>query len=400
MSGQIAPHGARLDLSGLEIVDNHCHGLVVEQVLASEPASFETRLTILAQAYLTSNGQDPDTWRSIESMVEDNVYSIVVRRMLAGFLGSAEEPAALARARDDALRADPVGYLRRLLDDAGVSALVADEGYTYQPVAGADLAALVGRPVHRVARIESFIDQCTRDASFDDFDTFADAVEARLEEAAADPATIALKSIVAYRTGLDIGEPDLATARDGFQRWRRSGFHDERVHAKAVRDALVHRAMAVVERHGIALHIHCGDGDADVVFQHSRPQDLYPFLTRHRRRPIVLMHAGHPWSEEAAYLASILPHVFVDLSVLVPWTSVNIPSYLTSMLGMAPSRKLLYSSDQVYEPELFWIPALLARRGLERSLAGLVDSGDLTAAQATAIAAGILAGNCRRLHGI
>ncbi len=204
---------------------------------------------------------------------------------------------------------------------------------------------------------------CKLEGSLERFDGFAEAVEARLEEAARDPATIALKSIIAYRTGLDIAEPDEAAARAGFERWRASGWVDDRVHAKAVRDALLHRAMAVVERHGLALHVHCGDGDPDVVFQHSRPQDLYPFLTRYRNRPIVLMHAGHPWSEEAAYLASILPHVFVDLSVLVPWASVHIPAYLTSMLGMTPSRKLLYSSDQVYEPELFWIPARMARRG-------------------------------------
>ncbi len=392
--------GAELGLDELEILDNHCHGLVVEQVLASDPASFEARLTITGQAYLTSNGQDPDTWRAIESLVEDNVYSVVVRRLLAEYLGCAAEAAALATARDEALRADPVGYLRRLLDDARITALVADEGYTYQPVAGEQLAALVGRPVHRVARIESFIDECKTDDSLGDFDAFADAVESRLDGAAADPATIALKSIIAYRTGLDVASPDAGAARVGFTRWRASGFRDDRVHAKAVRDALLHRAGAVVERHGIALHIHCGDGDADIVFQHSRPQDLYPFLTTYRRRPIVLMHAGHPWSEEAAYIASILPHVYIDLSVLVPWASVNISAYLTSMLGMAPSRKLLYSSDQVYEPELFWIPARLARSALARSLGALVEAGDLDVEHARAIAAGILAGNCRRVHGI
>lgn len=396
----MATPGTPLSLEGLEIVDNHCHGLVVDQVLASDPATFEARLTITGQAYLTSNGTDPDTWRTIGELVEDNVYSIVVRRMLAARLGCADEHAALLAARDSALRADPVGYLRSLLDEAGIVGLVADEGYTYQPVAGADLEALVGRPVHRVARIESFVDECKGDDSLEDFDSFAEAVEARLEKAAADPSTIAVKSIVAYRTGLDVGDPDLDAARRGFVAWRSSGFVDDRTHAKAVRDELLHRAMQVVERHGIALHIHVGDGDADVVFQHARPQDLYPFLTRYRRRPIVLMHAGHPWSEEAAYLASILPHVYVDLSVLVPWASVNIPAYLTSMLGMTPSRKLLYSSDQVYEPELFWIPALFARRFLGRSLGELVAAGDLTSAEARSVAAGVLAENCRRVHGI
>lgn len=389
---------AIVDLAQVAVIDNHCHGLTIEELLRSEPRSLEARLTLAGQAYLTSNGNDAATWRHIESLVADNVYSIVVRRWLSAYLGCGDDAASVVAARDAAMRRDPVAYLRGLLDDAGVVALVADEGYTYMPVAGKDLAALTGRPVHRVARIESFIDELKADETLTHFDDFAGALEHRLEEAAADPETIALKSIIAYRTGLDIADPDPAAARAGFARWRASGWIDDRVFAKAARDQLLHNAMAVVERHGIALHIHVGDGDPDVVFQHARPQDLYPFLTRYRARPIVLMHAGHPWSDEAAYLAAILPHVYVDLSVLVPWASVRIESYLLGMLGTTPSRKLLYSSDQVYEPELFWAPARFARQALERALSALVRNGDLAVAEAQAIGAGILGENCRRVH--
>ncbi len=391
---------ALVDLSRVEIIDNHCHGLEIEALLRSEPESFEARMTLTGQAYLTSNGNDAGTWRHIESLVTDNVYSIIVRRWLSSYLGCDDTPAAVAGARDAALRRDPVGYLRGLLDDAGIVALVADEGYTYLPVAGKDLAVLTARPVHRVARIESFIDELKADDTLTRFDDFAAALEQRLEDAASDPTTIALKSIIAYRTGLDIGEPDVAAARAGFEKWRASAWRDDRGAAKCVRDQLLHNAMAVVERHGIALHIHCGDGDPDVVFQHARPQDLYPFLTRYRARPIVLMHAGHPWSDEAAYLAAILPHVYVDLSVLVPWASVRIESYLSGMLGTTPSRKLLYSSDQVYEPELFWVPARFARQALERCLGALVRNGDLGVEQAQSIGAGILGENCRRVHAL
>lgn len=391
---------ALVDLSKTEVVDNHCHGLVVEELLRSDPASFEARLTLAGQAYLTSNGSEPATWRHIESLVEDNVFSIVSRRWLASYLACSDDPAAVVTARDKVMRADPVAYLRGLLDDQRITALVADEGYTHLPVAGKDLAELTARPVHRVARIESFVDALKLDEDLRDFDQFAGALEARLDEAAADPSTVALKSIVAYRTGLDVGDPDLQGARAGFERWRAGGWVDDRVHAKAARDFLLHRAMAVVERHSIAFHIHCGDGDPDVVFQHAKPQDLYPFLTRYRSRPIVLMHAGHPWSDEAAYLAAILPNVYVDLSVLVPWASVRIESYLTGMLGTTPSRKLLYSSDQVYEPELFWLPARFARQALGRSLSRLVAADDLTLAQAQSIGAGVLGANCRRVHGL
>ena len=390
---------SRVDLSDAEIVDNHCHGMVVDEMLKSGPATFEARLTLTGQAYLTSNQNDRAVWRSIEALVEGNAYSLISRRWLCQFLHCPEDPASLAQARDRVLRADPVGYTRRLLADQKIVELVADEGYTYMPVGGADLERLVAIPVHRVARIESFIDDLIRQ-DLADLDGFADALQQQLEEAAADPRTIALKSVIAYRTGLDITEPAKSEAASAFQRWRAAGWADSRADSKPVRDYLLHLAMPIIERHNIALHIHCGDGDPDVVFEHSRPQDLYGFLRRYDRRPIVLMHAGHPWSEEAAYIAAILPHVYIDLSVLIPWASLDIESYLTRLIGMMPSSKLLYSSDQVYEPELFWLPARFARRALERALSAAADADYLTTAQAESIGRGILAGNTRRVHAL
>ena len=390
---------SRVDLSDAEIVDNHCHGMVVDEMLKSDPATFEARLTLTGQAYLTSNQKDPAVWRSIGALVEGNAYSLISRRWLCQFLHCAEDAAILAQARDRVLRADPVGYTRRLLADQKIVELVADEGYTYMPVGGADLERLVAIPVHRVARIESFIDDLIRQ-DLADLDGFADALQQQLDEAAGDPRTIALKSVIAYRTGLDITEPAKSEAASAFQRWRAAGWADSRADSKPVRDYLLHLAMPIIERHSIALHIHCGDGDPDVVFEHSRPQDLYGFLRRYDRRPIVLMHAGHPWSEEAAYIAAILPHVYIDLSVLIPWASLDIESYLARLIGMMPSSKLLYSSDQVYEPELFWLPARFARRALERALSAAIDADYLTIAQAQSIGRGILAGNTRLVHAL
>ena len=388
-----------VDLSAADIADNHCHGLVVSELLRADPATFEARLTLTGQAYLTSDQDDLAAWRSIEALVGSNAYSLISRRWLCEFLHCAEDPESLARARDSVLRADPVGYTRRLLADQNIVELVADEGYTHMPVGGAELEQLAAIPVHRVARIESFIDDLkTQDLA--NLDHFAEALAQRLDQAVADPRTIALKSVIAYRTGLDITDPTRSEAASAYRRWRAAGWADSRANSKPVRDYLLHLAMPVIERHDIALHIHCGDGDPDVVFARSRPQDLYGFLKRYRRQPIVLMHAGHPWSEEAAYIASILPHVYIDLSVLIPWASLDIESHLTQLIGMMPSSKLLYSSDQVYEPELFWLPARFARRALERALSAAADADYLTLAAAQAIGRGILADNTRRLHGI
>ena len=39
---------------------------------------------------------------------------------------------------------------------------------------------------------------------------------------------------------------------------------------------------------------------------------------RLRQVPLVLLHASYPYTREAGYLASVYPHVYVDLGLAVP----------------------------------------------------------------------------------
>ena len=61
---------------------------------------------------------------------------------------------------------------------------------------------------------------------------------------------------------------------------------------------------------------------------------------------------------------------------------------------------MLYGSDEASEPEVAWFSAHVAREALERVLGTAVERRWLTAAQAAGIGEDVLAGNCRRLHGI
>ena len=94
-------------LADADIADNR--GLVVGELLTADPATFEAWLTRTGQTYLTSNQDDPDVWRSVEVLAENKAFSLISRRWLCEFLRCAEDPASLARARDSAMRADPVG---------------------------------------------------------------------------------------------------------------------------------------------------------------------------------------------------------------------------------------------------------------------------------------------------
>ena len=191
--------------------------------------------------------------------------------------------------------------------------------------------------------------------------------------------------MIAYRTGLDITHPSAADARGAFTRWRQDGFRETRGHAKPVRDRLLERTLEVASATGVPVHIHSGGGDPDSLVPHARPAGLFDLLKRHPQQPVLLIHAGWPWTDEAAFMASILPHVYLDLSIGIPWGSLAIDRLIETALGLAPPSKVLYGSDEASEPEVAWFAAHVAREALERVLATGVERRWLTPAQATGI---------------
>ncbi|HLA92979.1 MAG TPA: hypothetical protein VJO36_05555, partial [Actinomycetota bacterium] len=101
-----------------------------------------------------------------------------------------------------------------------------------------------------------------------------------------------------------------------------------------------------------------------------------------------------------AYIASVLPHVSLELSELIPWGWGQVEWALEMLVGTVPAAKLLYGSDEAGEPEAFWASALLARASLERVLARFVDRDYVSVEQAERLGRLVLAGACRGLHGI
>jgi predicted TIM-barrel fold metal-dependent hydrolase len=389
----------RIDLSGADVVDNHCHPFRSEELLARSPEDFETRLTLMGMCFMSSSGEDAAMWAGIRRLTDHTMYSLIARRWLAERLGCSPTPENIWRARDAAIRSDPPGYIRALLDDQHIAGLVTDNGYPLPAIPFDEFQRAVGGvPVHGVVRIEPLIAELREQAA--DFDALEQALEARLEEAAGSEGTVAFKSIIAYRTGLDVEEVSRDDARRSFKRWRESGWSEARPDAKPVRDRLMEVVAVVAGRRGLALHVHTGDGDPDIDLRHARPSELFPFLRRHLDQPIVLIHGGHPWSHEAAYIAALLPNVYVDLSVLIPWAGSAIERLIADLVATVPMSKLLYGSDEASEPEVLWISARLARRALERVLSDAVDDDYLTFQEAEDAGRGILAGNTSALHGL
>jgi hypothetical protein len=324
--------------------------------------------------------------------------ALTMRRELARLLDVEPEPDALAAARHRAYGTDVAGYLRRLMRDANVHALLCDEGYPQPTLDLEPLRVATGVAIHRVGRIEPWIAEIAPACS--SFAELEDAFIARIEREADDPALVAFKSVIAYRTGLDVTRPTDSEVAAAFTRWTADGRTESRESAKPVRDRLLRRTLEVAGRRDRPVHVHCGGGDPDVVLAHARPTGLFELISDFRDQPIVLIHAGWPWIEEAAFIASIMPGVHLDVSVMVPWASLAIDQKLETLLGAVPNSKVLYGSDEASEPEVIWLSAIVGRRALARVLTSAVEREWLNEAEAQRAARAVLGENALRLHGL
>ena len=104
--------------------------------------------------------------------------------------------------------------------------------------------------------------------------------------------------------------------------------------------------------------------------------------------PFVLLHASYPYVRELGYLAAIYANVYADVGLAIPHLAAEIPTMLRQLLSLAPSTKVVYSSDASQIPELFWLAARWGRRGLGTVLDELIALGALEGGEALAVAGG------------
>jgi predicted TIM-barrel fold metal-dependent hydrolase len=387
-----------VDLTGCGVVDDHCHPFRTEDLLGLDAAGWEDRLTMMGMCFLSSGQTDERLADQVTRLRDGTLFALTARRWLAGYFGVEATAEAVSRARAEAFSADPHGYVAGLMADQHIEAVIADDGFPQPTVERAAFERALGVPVHRVARIEPMIVELQqKDLAWGDFEA---GFEALLDRAAADPRVVGFKSIIAYRTGLDVEDPSAAAAAAAYEQWRAAGWPKDRGPGKVARDYLLRSTLRACRRHDFVMHLHCGGGDPDIVLAHVRPIDVYRLLHDHMSQPIVLIHGGYPWLAEAAYIASILPFVYIDLSEFLPWASLGVDRELEMLLGTVPTGKLLYGSDEASEPEVLWVSARLAREALQRVLTTAVTRDLLAPEDAARIGRGVLGGNTRRLHGL
>jgi len=124
---------------------------------------------------------------------------------------------------------------------------------------------------------------------------------------------------------------------------------------KKLRDFLIIKAMELSIDLNVPMQVHTGVGDYDIVLDECDPALMYELLKDEKLRhaTVVLVHSGFPNNQNAAFMASALPNVFLDFSLTIPFLNPASHERLLEILEIAPSSKIMYASDGFNLPELF-----------------------------------------------
>jgi uncharacterized protein len=260
--------------------------------------------------------------------------------VIAAHLGCEPDERAVHERR---LATDPAEYAASFLRATNTALLLLDEGYPPTDVGTSwqELRDLAGIPARPVLRLETRGDRPVERAREDGY--------------------VALKTIAAYRGGLDRVSEEVVAALQANE---------------ATGDPL-------------PVQVHCGFGDSDLHLWRSDPSYLKPLIERFRETTFVLLHC-YPFVREAGWLAHVYGNVCFDLSLTIPHVARPAEA-LREALELAPFSKLLYASDAARTPELYLLGAAWWRDALAEALPELLDEPE-EAAHA------ILAENARRVY--
>ena len=376
-----------VDLTQVPVVDNHCHGIQRDQTFGD--------ITGWRRAFTES--ADPGMPR--EHVATTSFYRRLVLT-LADFLGCQPEEEVVFAARSGRDGRELAGALVRA---ANVEALLLDTGFPppEEVVPVSEFGQMGNCRAEPMLRLEILMEDLL--AEHDSLDEVREALAAALDDVR-DQGYVALKSIAAYRTGLDIREWPREKAEESFHEYRRSaGEGQVRLAHKPLLDTLLHVAFARAALQEVPVQFHVGYGDADTDLLLGNPLYLRPVLQRpdYRGMPVVLLHECYPYTRQGGYLAAVYENAYLDLSYGIPLLGYGeMLSFTRQALGVAPSSKLMYSSDAIGVPELHWISAMDGRRVLGEALGEMVSHGELSLSGAGAVGENVLRANATRLYGL
>jgi hypothetical protein len=350
------------------IIDNHAHPLLIPSARAKYPL-----LSITTEAQGDAINATPSSLPHIRAV---NQLSKILNcpptwhDVVTAIEAERENP-------DDA-------WMKRCLE--GIETILIDDGLDRQDEVFdySWHSRLTRQKCKRIVRIEKvaeeIINRCLKQhgvSSNDMFLTVIHQFDQEIKQAILDTEVVGFKSVICYRTGLDIPPtpPSLAEVKPSFleilSSHRAEGSsHFSRLDGTLLNAFLVHRTALAIQSaagsHKKPFQFHTGLGDQDITLTRSSPSHMQDFIRNYVQVPIVLLHASYPWTKEAAFLATVYDNVYADIGEIFPFLNRDgQETALREILELCPSEKILWSTDGHRFPETYLLAVVQIREALE-----------------------------------
>ncbi len=369
-----------LYLSKIPIIDNHCHSLLENEI------NIEDRFS----SFFTEGRN---------SYVKESMLYIHTIKDLAALFGCKKTIEAILENRLKFSRSD---YIKTLIEDVNLDTLLIDTGHPPDALGIDQLKELIPCcKIKKILRVEPVIENLlTKCSTFNQLETeYSNVLNSEIQI----NNVVALKSIIAYRSGLEIKDVRIEDAKREFQTIKLSNKSNKiKLKSKPLLDYFMKVGLRISGENNIPFQIHTGFGDTDLNLLEGNPLLLHKIFQDDDldNTNIVLLHGSYPYLREAGYLASIYPNVFVDLSLMIPFIQHGMVNGILSIMELAPYSKVLYGSDGFSIPELLWIGAKHGRIALGKALQYMADSEEITYEKAIEIGKHILYKNAKNLYKI
>ena len=364
-------------------IDHHCHPL----------RRWPFQLTAVELRGGFTEALDPQL---AERHVVNTVgYQDAIRR-IAGELDCEPSESAVLAYRN---AADPAGYARRLMARTATAVMLVDNGFaTVESFTLPEQEQVIGITQRQIIRLETLAENLIHYAQ--DPREWLSGVRAALRDDVGRGA-VGVKTICAYRATLKLLPVDTDALGVAFNATRLRAQRGEhpRLSGSALCHALLFEAAQECRELDVPLQVHCGFGDPDEDLAETSPLGLRPLFTdpTYRGLRIALLHC-YPYHREAAYLCSVFPNVYMDLSLTIPFAGLEGPRAMRETLGLCPTSKMLYASDASRYPEVFLVAASAHREALADALGELVGRGIMDKTTAANAGRQVLTENAQRVY--
>ncbi len=375
-------------LDGIPLIDNHMHPF------PSKRADKKPFIQILAQAI----------WEQKPENVINSLMFHMYTNELKQFLGLSIDASVdeMLKVRNERIHNDRKAYIDSLFHDVNLEGAISDIGF---PVSKPNLtddeikeydADMEGFLNLKMNRIENIAESILEQGMFS-FEEFTMRFRSGLKKIVKDQQLVALKSIIAYRTGLDIHVYSEPIAKKHYYLY----LSDPKLYEseKVFRNYCFAIGCEVCEELDIPLQVHTGIGDTPMTNMFlGNPARMFDVINAYLNTKIVLIHAGYPYCEELGFLMNHYDNVYGDTSLMIPFAGHAGDTKLKTLFEMAPLNKLMYGSDGGFIPEHVWYGAKMFRKYLKDALEYMVNRKYMTYDFAMTSASNIMHENARRLY--